>query len=69
MIVTSWNGRIRLAAVSRALTALRLDRLDADAVEETPGCVLKDHHDVRELTAQGVGALLVGARSGGPADA
>ena len=54
---------------TRALMALRLDRLDADAVEETLGCVLKDHHDVRELTAQGVGALLAGARSGGPADA
>ena len=54
---------------TRALMALRLDRLDADAVEETLGCVLKDHHDVRELTAQGVDALLAGARSGGPADA
>ena len=54
---------------TRALMALRLDRLDADAVEETLGCVLKDHHDVRELTAQGVDALLAGARSGGPTDA
>ncbi len=54
---------------TRALMALRLDRLDADAVEETLGCVLKDHHDVRELTAQGVDALLAGVRSGGPADA
>ncbi len=68
MIVTSWNGRIRLVAVSRALTALRLDRLAGDAVEETLGWVLKDHHDVREPTARGV-ALLAGARSGGSADA
>ena len=54
---------------TRALMALRLDRLDADAMKETLGCVLKDHHDVRELTGQGVDALLAGARSGGPTDA
>ena len=54
---------------TRALMALRLDRLDADAVEETLGCVLKDHHDLRELTADDVEALLAGARLGGPADA
>ena len=54
---------------TRALMALRLDRLDGDAVEETLGCVLKDHHDVRELTAPEVEALLAGARSGGAADA
>ncbi len=54
---------------TRALMALRLDRLDADAVEETLGCVLKDHHDVRDLTAQGVGELVADARSSGAADA
>ena len=54
---------------TRALMALRLDRLDADAMKETLGCVLKDHHDLRDLTAQGVEALLAGARSGGAADA
>lgn len=59
----------RLATVSRALTAPRLDPLDGDAVEETLRWVLKDHHDVSELIAQGVDALLAGARSGSPADA
>ena len=54
---------------TRALMALRLDRLDADAVEETLGCVLKDHHDLGELTAHEVEVLLAGARSGGAADA
>ncbi len=54
---------------TRALMALRLDRLDAPAVEETLGCVLKDHHDLRELTGHDVEALLAGARSGGAADA
>ena len=54
---------------TRALMALRLDRLDGDAVEETLGCVLKDHHDLRELTGHEVEALLAGARSGGAADA
>ena len=54
---------------TRALMALRLDRLDAPAVEETLGCVLKDHHDLRELAGHDVEALLAGARSGGAADA
>ena len=54
---------------TRALMALRLDRLDADAVEETLGCVLKDHHDVRDLTAQGVDELIADARSSGAAEA
>ena len=54
---------------TRALLALRHDRLDADTVEETLGCVLKDHHDVRDLTADDVESLLAGARSTSGADA
>ena len=48
---------------TRALLALRQDRLDVDTVAETLGCVLKDHHDVRDLTAAEVESLLAGARS------
>ena len=53
---------------TRALLALRHDRLDGGAVQETLGCVLKDHHDVRDLTTRDVDALLAGARSGSVAD-
>ena len=49
---------------TRALAALGQDRLDADTVEETLGCVLKDHHDVQDLTAQEVESLLDDARTG-----
>ena len=54
---------------TRALLALRLERLDADTVEETLGCVLKDRHDVQDLTAHDVEALLAAARSPSGADA
>ena len=54
---------------TRALLALRQDRLAADTVEETLGCVLKDHHDVRDLTTQDVESLLAGARPSSSADA
>jgi MoxR-like ATPase len=54
---------------TRALLALRQDRLDADAVEETLGCVLKDRHDVQDLTANDIESLLADARSPGGADA
>ena len=54
---------------TRALLALRHDRLDGDTVEETVGCVLKDHHDMQDLTTQDVESLLAGARSSSGADA
>ena len=53
---------------TRALMALGHDHLDVDVVEETLGCILKDHHDLEDLTAQDVDALLAGARSPGGAD-
>ena len=49
---------------TRALAALGQDRLDVDTVEETLGCVLKDHHDVQDLTAHEVESLLDDARTG-----
>ena len=53
---------------TRALLALGHAHLDVDVVEETLGCILKDHHDLEDLTAQDVDALLAGARSAGGAD-
>ena len=50
---------------TRALLALRQERLDAGTVVETLGCVLKDHHDVEDLTAKDVESLLAGAGSPG----
>ena len=54
---------------TRALAALQLERLDTDTVEETLGCILKDQHDVQELTTSNVEALLAAARPPGGADA
>ena len=53
---------------TRALMALGHDHLDVDVVEETLGCILKDHHDVQDLTAHHVESLLADARSPGGAD-
>ena len=53
---------------TRALLALRQDRLDVDTVAETLGCVLKDHHDVQDLTTQDLESLIDG-RSPSGADA
>ena len=53
---------------TRALMALGQNHLDVDVVQETLGCILKDHHDLEDLTAQDVDALLAGARSPGGAD-
>ena len=53
---------------TRALITLNQDRLDADVVEQTLGCVLKDQHDVQELTTNDVESLLATARSAGGAD-
>ena len=54
---------------TRALMALQLERLDAATVEETLGCILKDQHDVQELTTNDVEALLAAARPTSGADA
>ena len=53
---------------TRALMALRYERLDVAAVEQTLGCILKDQHDVQDLTAQDVESLLADARSPGGSD-
>ena len=48
---------------ANALVALHRDHLDAEIVEETLGCILKDRHDVQELS--GAVETLVGAATGG----
>ena len=53
---------------TRALMALRHERLDVAAVEQTLGCILKNQHDVQDLTAQDVESLLADARSPGGSD-
>ena len=54
---------------TRALLALRHDRLDGDTVRETVGCILKDHQDVQDMTARDVESLLAHARAPSGADA
>ncbi len=54
---------------TRALMALRHDRLDVDAVRQTLGCILKDQHDLQDLSANDVDSLLADARSRSGADA
>ena len=46
---------------ARALVTLHRGRLDAETVEQTVGCLLKDVHDVRGLDADGVLSLLAEA--------
>ena len=48
---------------ARALITLHRDRLDAEIVGETLGCLVKDQHDIRELD-EGEVAVLVGTASG-----
>lgn len=43
---------------SRALVALHQEHLDAGAIEETLGCLLKDHHDIRSLDKAATRELL-----------
>jgi MoxR-like ATPase len=43
---------------SRALVALHQEHLDAKVVEETLGCLLKDHHDIRSLDQAATRELL-----------
>ena len=45
---------------ARALAALHRDRLDGELVQETLGCILKDRHDIQELSGPPL-ADLVGA--------
>ena len=49
---------------ANALVALHRDHLDTETVEETLGCILKDRHDVQELSGSAIEAL-VGAATGG----
>ncbi len=45
---------------ARALAALHRDRLDAELVQETLGCIIKDRHDIQELSGPPL-ADMVGA--------
>lgn len=46
---------------TRALVTLHRDSLDAETVEQTLGCVLKDHNDQTEVTQSGLPALVAAA--------
>jgi hypothetical protein len=52
---------------AQALVRLHRDALDAETVEQTLGCLLKDRNDVVELPAAEIGALVEAARGGGAA--
>jgi len=43
---------------ARALITLHRDRLDAETVSETLGCLVKDRHDMRQVDGGEVGALV-----------
>ena len=49
---------------ARALVTLHQDRLDAEIVAETLGCLVKDHHDMSLLETDEIEALLAGAPAG-----
>ena len=48
---------------ARAIVELHGDHLDAETVEQTWGCLLKDHHDANELGEEDVAALIEYARA------
>jgi MoxR-like ATPase len=48
---------------AKALIRLHRDHLDAETVEETLGCLLKDRHDLREVTGANLVSLLGQARN------
>jgi len=48
-----------------ALTRLRQEHLDVEAVQQTLGCILKDQNDIRNLTADELSSLVQDSR---PAD-
>jgi MoxR-like ATPase len=49
---------------AQALTRLRRQGLDPGTVEETLGCLLKDHHDLEELSRGGLDPAVTEAREG-----
>ena len=49
---------------AQALLRLHSDHLDLETVEQTLGCVLKDHHDLRELAGGGLETVLSEAVAG-----
>lgn len=49
---------------AQALVRLHHDHLDRDAVEQTLGCILKDHNDLRELSGGELDAALAAALTG-----
>jgi MoxR-like ATPase len=46
---------------AQALVRLHRDELDAETVEETLGCLLKDRHDLQDLTRDDVSTLIAAA--------
>jgi MoxR-like ATPase len=53
----------------QALLRLHRDHLDLETVEQTLGCILKDHHDLRELGGGELAATLEAALQGTAAEA
>ena len=53
---------------ARALITLHRDRLDAETAGKTLGCLVKDRHDMRQVDAGEVGALVEVVRGRRPAD-
>jgi MoxR-like ATPase len=51
---------------AQALLRLDRDRLDLETVEQTLGCVVKDHHDLRELGGGELAAVLASALAEAP---
>ena len=49
---------------ARALVTLHCDRLDADIVTETLGCLIKDYHDSGQFQAAEIDTLVAAARAG-----
>jgi len=50
---------------ARALIRLHRDHLDAETVEETLGCLLKDRHDLSEVTGSELASLVRDAQEAG----
>jgi MoxR-like ATPase len=48
---------------AQALTTLHQDALDTVVVEETLGCLLKDHHDLQEVSGEALETLVAAAVS------
>ena len=49
---------------AQALLRLHSDHLDRETVEQTLGCILKDHHDLRDLSGGELEAVLAEATAG-----